>query len=370
MEQRRRVDDRLSHCRRRPTAILDGDDKFRGVGRGQLPGTNRWSNIDSADLLPAGHAALGGEDDDYAGIQTASSRAANRKGQVAPGRRHAGNGPGASARAGDDVHFDDALTARLDEIIDSGLLFVVNSESAVSSGVQALGCENYDEVKHRELVERNRETGILVDHLMQSALRGKRLETGKVTRLVAQYLGDMTEDVNGVLASIVETVIQRSIASHCVNVALLAMGIGIEMGLDATNVRNLGLAALVHDWGMAGVAPEIAEANRRLTEDKFYEIKKHPITSLRLLEKLPKVPSVVPLIVYQVHERPNGNGYPRGRTGERIHPLAKIISVADAYQALISPRPFRPPLMRYAAMECILRQARTGDLDAEVVRAF
>ncbi len=205
---------------------------------------------------------------------------------------------------------------------------------------------------------------------MQSALRGKRLETGKVTRLVAQYLGDMTEDVDGVLASIVETVIQRSIASHCVNVALLAMGIGIEMGLDATNVRNLGLAALVHDWGMAGVAPEIAEANRRLTEDEFYEIKKHPITSLRLLEKLPKVPSVVPLIVYQVHERPNGNGYPRGRTGERIHPLAKIISVADAYQALISPRPFRPPLMRYAAMECILRQARTGDLDAEVVRAL
>jgi hypothetical protein len=92
--------------------------------------------------------------------------------------------------------------------------------------------------------------------------------------------------------------------------------------------------------------------------------------TLRLLEKLCGIPGVVPVVAYQVHECPNGSGYPQGRPRDRIHIMARILSVSDRYDALVSPRPFRPPLTPYAAMECLLRQAASGDVDPDVVRAL
>jgi hypothetical protein len=152
--------------------------------------------------------------------------------------------------------------------------------------------------------------------------------------------------------------------------SLLGMALGVEMLLDAPNIRNLGLAGLVHDWGMVRIPPEVRNSTRMLTSEERYHITKHPMHTLRLLEKLAGVPGVVPVVAYQVHESPNGHGYPQGRTRDRIHIMARILSVADRYDALVSPRPFRPPLTPYAAIECLLRQAAAGDVDPEVVRAL
>ena len=294
--------------------------------------------------------------------------------QIKKVRLHANDLPEATLRSSSlqerHAGFDTALAARLDEVIDSGLLFVVKSGPAVIARMPKLGCQRYNEAKHRELVERHKETSVCVDTMMRAALHGRALDSREVMRMTARYLGAMTEDIDSVLASVMETVGGSMIASHCVNVTLLAMAIGIEMGLDATNVRHLGVASLVHDWGMSCVSPEILQADWRLSEEEFCEVTRHPIYGVRLLEKLPGIPNIVSIIAYQVHERPNGSGYPRGRTAERIHPLAKIVGVADAFVALTSPRPFRPPLMPYAAMECLLRQVRTGDADAQAVRAL
>jgi HD-GYP domain-containing protein (c-di-GMP phosphodiesterase class II) len=118
------------------------------------------------------------------------------------------------------------------------------------------------------------------------------------------------------------------------------------------------------------VPPEILNANRVLTKSEFLEIQKHPIYTLDLLKTITAVPDLVPLICYQVHERPNGTGYPRGRTRSSIHPAARVLNVADAYLALTAPRPFRKPLMPYTAIESLLRQAAEGLVDGEVVRAL
>ncbi|OYW11077.1 MAG: hypothetical protein B7Z55_19865 [Planctomycetales bacterium 12-60-4] len=75
-------------------------------------------------------------------------------------------------------------------------------------------------------------------------------------------------------------------------------------------------------------------------------------------------------VAYQVHERPNGYGYPRAKSGDRIHLFARILAVADAYSALTSTRPQRPALTPYAAMECVVKMARRKDLDPEIVRAL
>ena len=205
---------------------------------------------------------------------------------------------------------------------------------------------------------------------MRNALRGKKINCGDVTRLTASYLNDITTDIDSTLAAKIDMIQHNQISDHCVSMAILGMAIGVELGMDAKNVRTIALAGLLNEWGMVRIPQEIREANRRLTEDEYFEITKHPMYTLRILDEMCGVPTPVPLICYQVHERPNGLGYPQGRKGERIHPIAKILAVADAYNALITPRPYRPPLTPYAAMECILRQAAVGDFDMQVTRAL
>jgi HD-GYP domain-containing protein (c-di-GMP phosphodiesterase class II) len=265
---------------------------------------------------------------------------------------------------------DEELAKRLDEIIDSGFLTVVNSEPALIEQMTQHGTASYNLQKHIERVERNKESSIFVDNLMRNALHGRNIDFAQVTRLTASYMADMTGDMDSSIASMVDTVQQDAISDHCVKMSLLGMALGVEMLLDAPNVRNLGLAGLVHDWGMVRVPPEIRNAERILSATERFHITKHPMYTLRLLEKLCGIPGVVPVVAYQVHECPNGSGYPQGRPRDRIHIMARILSVADRYDALISPRPFRPPLTPYAAMECLLRQAAAGDVDPDVVRAL
>ncbi len=150
----------------------------------------------------------------------------------------------------------------------------------------------------------------------------------------------------------------------------LEMAIGVEMGLDATNVRHLSFAGLIHDWGMLRVPEKIRNAPRRLTSTGFLHIQKHPIHVLEILQCVSGILSVVPVVCYQIHERINGTGYPRARSGNAIHQFARILQVADAYVALTSPRPFRPPLMPYAAMECLVRLSRDRAVDPAVVRSL
>jgi HD-GYP domain-containing protein (c-di-GMP phosphodiesterase class II) len=121
---------------------------------------------------------------------------------------------------------------------------------------------------------------------------------------------------------------------------------------------------------MLRVPEGIRNASHKLSSDDRLEITKHPIYSLEILERITLLPRIAPLVVYQVHERPNGQGYPRGRSGKHIHPFAKMVAVADTYTALRSVRPFRPPLSPYAAMECVIRQARDRHVEPDVVRAL
>jgi hypothetical protein len=180
----------------------------------------------------------------------------------------------------------------------------------------------------------------------------------------------MRDDPASMLATVLAMPGNADLGDRCLKTSLLGMAIAAEMGLDEESVQRIGIAGLVHDWGMARIPASIRNADHKLSRDEFFEIVKHPAYTVQLLEKCPSVPAQVALICYQVHERPNGKEYPRNRTGDLIHLGARILSVADTYRALVSPCPFRPPLKPYAAMECLVRQASAGDVDAQAVRAL
>lgn len=263
------------------------------------------------------------------------------------------------------------LSQELDTIISSSEgLFVSNDGPAAAESMVFHGRKGYDQAQRESLTLQHKSTCESIDNMMRDALSGRRISGSHVTQLAATYLTDLSGDCDQVLTVAQDAAHQDSISQHSLQMSLLGMAIGVEMRLNAENVRTLGIAALVHDWGMVRVPESIRSANRILTTSEFIEIKKHPVYALDLLERVTGMPRFVPLVAYQVHERPNGSGYPRGRTSSTIHPFAKILNVADSYVALTSPRPYRPALMPYAAMELLLKQARKKIVDPDVVRAL
>ena len=121
---------------------------------------------------------------------------------------------------------------------------------------------------------------------------------------------------------------------------------------------------------MLKISDAIRLAPRKLTADERIEVKRHTLYTLDSLQRIEGLSSVVPFVGYQVHERADGTGYPRGRSGMFIHQYAKIAAVMDVYSALTSPRPHRPAIPPYLAMKQILAEGSRRKLDRSVIRAL
>ncbi|MCR4437033.1 MAG: HD domain-containing protein [Clostridiales bacterium] len=136
--------------------------------------------------------------------------------------------------------------------------------------------------------------------------------------------------------------------THSVNVSLLAMLIGKWMRYDSATIKQLVQAGLLHDVEKSKISPEILNKQSNLDKKEYEEIKKHPVYGYRLIENLADMDRETCLGVLMHHEREDGSGYPAGVKGTHIHPFAKIIAVADIYDAMTSNRAYReksPPLM-------------------------
>jgi HD-GYP domain-containing protein (c-di-GMP phosphodiesterase class II) len=268
------------------------------------------------------------------------------------------------------ARFDPALATRLDELVDSGRLFLGDSGPAFKDRLIQHGRQAYSPAQLELLVARQAETCSALDVMIKAAVLGEPLSGETIAALVADYLTELTADVDCVLETARQAGHYSELAGHCLQMSLLGMAIGIEMGLTETDLRHLGISGLLHDWGMALVDPEIRNARRVLSRAEFTEVQKHPIYTVELLNVISGIPRQVPLICYQVHERPNGTGYPRRRRRDNIHPSSRILQVADIYLALTSVRSYRLPLMPHAAMECLLREASENLVDGDVFRAL
>ena len=265
---------------------------------------------------------------------------------------------------------DSAMTEKLDALVDAGHLFKENAGPKLKDRLVLQGCKGFGVAQRDALLAQHSQTCDALDDMIKAAAHGQPVSGQEIAGVVASYLTNLTSDVDCVLDVARRAGHYAALAEHCLQMSLFGMALAIELGMSEVDVRTIGLSGLLHDWGMSHIAPEILDANRILTNAEFLEIKKHPGYTLDLLKSISTIPDMVPMICYQVHERPNGTGYPRGRTKNRIHPGARILHVADIYLALTSPRPFRKPLMPYAAIECLLRQAKESLVDVEVVRAL
>lgn len=210
----------------------------------------------------------------------------------------------------------------------------------------------------------------LTDMIDDSNHPGGRVNESGVVNAASLLLEDLLADRDAMLTIDVDAEERTQLARHCVAMSTLGMAIATELGLNADNVQRVGVAGLIHDWGMTRVPAAIRNKRGRLTVSEMLEVKKHPSYALDIASRAPGLPPMVSLVVHQVHERMDGRGYPRGRRGDGIHLFARILHVADQYVALRSPRPFRDAVSPYASVRTLLEHRAGSAVDPNVLRAL
>ncbi len=127
---------------------------------------------------------------------------------------------------------------------------------------------------------------------------------------------------------------------HSTNVAKYAVAVGRDLGMSPTQLEEMHIAAILHDVGKIGISELIISKPERLSPEEFDIMKDHPAHGIRILEPIGFSPTITDAI-YQHHERYDGKGYPEGLAGTDISMAARILSVADTIDAMVSERPYR-----------------------------
>ena len=155
---------------------------------------------------------------------------------------------------------------------------------------------------------------------------------------------------------------------HSERVALIGRRLAKQLNLSTQQQQDIHLSGLLHDVGKIGVNDAILQKPGRLTEDEFDQIKKHPTIGYEILKGLENLQHVLPG-VRSHHEQVNGRGYPDGLVGDEIPLMARILAVADSYDAMTSDRPYRKG-MPLEKVESIFREMSGSQWDPQVIDAY
>ena len=148
-------------------------------------------------------------------------------------------------------------------------------------------------------------------------------------------------------------------AGHQGRVSRLCRAIGEQMGWDEERLRGLEIGASIHDVGKTAIPSGLLNKSGALSTQEFELIKMHAANGWEMVQGV-DFPWPVAEMIHQHHERLDGSGYPRGLRGKEIAPEARILAVADIYEAMTSHRPYRPALPRQAAIDALWDQRGTA----------
>ena len=161
----------------------------------------------------------------------------------------------------------------------------------------------------------------------------------------------------------------ENFTSHSLNVAIVSIKIGFCRKFSRERLFSLALCALLGDIGMTKVDTAILGKKEKLNQDEFQKIMMHIVHSRDIVSGIAdKFPFLAP-IIYQLHERENGEGYPEGLQGGNIHEFAKIIGMSDVYIALTSPKIHRDDFSGFEALQKIVSK-RGIDFSREIIKSL
>jgi len=219
-------------------------------------------------------------------------------------------------------------------------------------GVQFL-CINDGVDAKADFMEKYEEVVESVKRIFENVRQSRPIPIREIHELTDQMIGPLI-NVTGVLDYLYEVRLHSDYTfEHSVHVAVITGVFGSWLNYRGDEYKNLIMAGLLHDIGKLGVPLSILDKPGKLLDSEFTTIKKHSEEGYNLFKNSGEISQGTKMGVLQHHERIDGSGYPFGVKGSEIHEYAKIVAVADMYDAMTSDRAYRSKLTPFAAMELI-----------------
>ena len=155
---------------------------------------------------------------------------------------------------------------------------------------------------------------------------------------------------------------------HSVDVATMSMVLAKQQGLSQKQIYEIGVAGLLHDIGKTKIPLDILNKPARLTDEEFAVMKQHPVFGYRMIKGRDEFSNEICMAVLQHHEKMNSKGYPVGFPSDKITQYARILTIADIYDALVTERPYKSAFSQREAVEMIM--SMTGELDLTAMKSF
>lgn len=209
------------------------------------------------------------------------------------------------------------------------------------------------------------------DAFLVDPLRPKALRARVHASLRHKSMIESIDDSETVLFSLAQSVEDRdpAIAQHCQRLALMAAAMGIALGLPREDIFTLQRGGYLHDIGKVAIPDRILFKPGPLTPDEWHIMKSHAERGERICASMRSLAPVLPIIRHH-HERWNGSGYPDGLKGEQIPLLARILQIADIFDALTTARPYKPAMSPDESLGILRAEVQKGWRDPKLVELF
>ena len=209
----------------------------------------------------------------------------------------------------------------------------------------------------------------LVKRIMTGYSFSDAIDVEKVKLMVSKIVDELLAN-DDILYNLTEIkTVDDYTFEHSVNVCILSLITGIGLGFDTTQLRELGIGAILHDIGKLCIPREILKKPCQLTVEEFEEIKRHTVLGYELLKNSGQLYMVSSYIALGHHERYDGSGYPLRLKNKEIQLYARIVAVADVYDALTSDRVYRKRIKPHEVYEYITSLG-IHHFDPQVVDSF
>ena len=247
--------------------------------------------------------------------------------------------------------------------LEEGVILPLNNEKSQAIGVIYVEGANRDDGIELLEIYTNQAASSINNAFLHSLVNMKNEELSRTyDQLKLRYMDTIEALRQAVDARDIYT------RGHSDRVAQYALEIGKALGLPSEELETLRIGGIFHDIGKIGTADDILLKTDKLSEEELKEIQKHPLKGARILSAVSMFKDVVPVVKCH-HERIDGTGYPEGLSGDSIPLLARIISVADAFDAMLSDRAYRSRLTFEEARQQLLNGSGT-QFDSHIVSVF